>query len=555
MKIIDMKNKMQGRIITASEIISEWKRLMQSGVLGIYDYCEVTEIVGFNTEDAKIPFNVLSLFVFQQGEPSSQGKKSLNEKRIKLPGLKSQYFGIYRYYIKTGFLSTVLDNHFQNNYWNSSGDAIHLGNITPLYPFFVPADTLAEKTPINSVLKNNFWNGSYILELFDNSKKQVISLLENPPLLEDLSFEIQKYVPIRLAELSDRLGNILLQLPITIAVCGFSFGDSGAVSVSLAWHPNATPRNLNIVTQTVHDGLILSYTSRIVETSETEVLLKKMDVGYPLRSLLWDETNNCILAATNPYVPIREIRSRIQSGFPKFREIIIPDENGESKTELVSISNLNSAMESKVGDASIFNYQNHIHNRIYNNERKRLKEARNFLQYGVNQANEKVQALSDLRFLIDNYGEEGAWLWDPYLSYTDIIKTLFLCKHGNSDLRALGDFSQAKNLDEEKSYSSFEEWRKAQCLLFMNNPKSHVELKFEFRSRHGGNGYRFHDRFLIFPFKGKAPFVWSLGTSINGFGTSHHILQRVDNGRLIQDAFQQLWDQLAVKDCLVWKRE
>jgi hypothetical protein len=78
-------------------------------------------------------------------------------------------------------------------------------------------------------------------------------------------------------------------------------------------------------------------------------------------------------------------------------------------------------------------------------------------------------------------------------------------------------------------------------------------LRFEFRVRTGQAGWGFHDRFLIFPRDDRGALAWSLGTSINSLGTQHHILQRVDDGQLVMDAFSELWDDLTQPDNLVWK--
>ena len=51
----------------------------------------------------------------------------------------------------------------------------------------------------------------------------------------------------------------------------------------------------------------------------------------------------------------------------------------------------------------------------------------------------------------------------------------------------------------------------------------------------------------------KKPQVWSLGTSVNSLGKSHHIIQSVSHPQPIVDAFEELWDKLSVEECLVWK--
>jgi hypothetical protein len=79
-------------------------------------------------------------------------------------------------------------------------------------------------------------------------------------------------------------------------------------------------------------------------------------------------------------------------------------------------------------------------------------------------------------------------------------------------------------------------------------------LRLEFRVKIGAAGWGFHDRFLLFPrTTQRAALVWSLGTSVNSLGKQHHILQQVDNGQVVMDAFVALWDELSCPEHLIWK--
>ena len=51
------------------------------------------------------------------------------------------------------------------------------------------------------------------------------------------------------------------------------------------------------------------------------------------------------------------------------------------------------------------------------------------------------------------------------------------------------------------------------------------------------------------------PKVWSIGTSFNSLGNSHHIIQEVRHPQMIVDAFEELWDSLSDETCLVWRKE
>ncbi len=78
-------------------------------------------------------------------------------------------------------------------------------------------------------------------------------------------------------------------------------------------------------------------------------------------------------------------------------------------------------------------------------------------------------------------------------------------------------------------------------------------LRLEYRTRRGPKGWRFHDRFLIFPNVPDGPRAWSLGTSVNGLGQAHHILQRVSNAAMVAGAFEDLWAALDEPQHVIWK--
>ena len=96
------------------------------------------------------------------------------------------------------------------------------------------------------------------------------------------------------------------------------------------------------------------------------------------------------------------------------------------------------------------------------------------------------------------------------------------------------------------------EWIIEQKKCLKNNSNNHG-INLEFRVQHNNYGWKFHDRFLIFPNFNSKVKVWSLGTSVNSLGKKHHILQEIKNARHILDAFNELWNQLQHESCLVWK--
>ncbi len=115
------------------------------------------------------------------------------------------------------------------------------------------------------------------------------------------------------------------------------------------------------------------------------------------------------------------------------------------------------------------------------------------------------------------------------------------------------------------SFGRLKNWitSRQQKLNFVDKQRAELEnlqcnwhgLCLEYRIKRGAAGWEFHDRFLIFPKNDdRGALAWSLGTSINMLGFAHHILQRVDDGQLVVDAFLELWDQLDNPEYLIWKK-
>lgn len=144
--------------------------------------------------------------------------------------------------------------------------------------------------------------------------------------------------------------------------------------------------------------------------------------------------------------------------------------------------------------------------------------------------------------MINKYGDNGVYIWDPYLSADDIKNVLYFSQKAYVPLKAITGLKQNSN----------KEIAKQEMITKLNaDDKQFLFLNLEIRAKIGSNGYDFHDRFIIFP--SEKPKVWSLGISINQIGESHHILQEVKNAQHILNAFNDLWKKLEKEECLVWK--
>jgi len=538
---------MNGGNWAPEDSIAEMKRLITSGMLGYYNEVEVTEIVAFHNRSA--PTNVFTLLVAEEApNPVATKPEFLNsDTPLRVAGLRGWSFGIYRYRVLLEQLVPAFERLSSAGIWDLSGEPFQHQAQTARPPQFVPPDSIKE-IAWNRVLKNNFWNGSYVLEWADTQKAKIEPILRDTRRLQALSTAISEHVPLHLASLSDRLGAIVLQLPITVLMARFVGLRNGSILVEAGWHPKASPRPLRANIQVEFDSVTTGYCSSPVIDEQTEIPLPPGPGSY--QATLWDEANGLILATTSESAFLQSIMMNMRSITPEPRIFTLPDVSGEMKEVRVQV---HTNHKSLVGEAETDGNAGWTRRRMYRDETTRLVEQRRFVQYRPlpgNQAAEHERALHDIRYLIDLHGEEGAWLWDPFLSSLDILKTLFFSPHSSSDLRGLTARRVSVEEARTKQVGDFYQEQRATIAAAQCNFQG---LRLEYRARNGQAGWDFHDRFLIFPQADGGALAWSLGTSVNSVGKAHHILQRVDDGQQVMDAFVDLWDQLSAPEHLIWK--
>jgi hypothetical protein len=364
-----------------------------------------------------------------------------------------------------------------------------------------------------------------------------------------------------------------VQLPVTIIVAKFGQNRiSGDATVDLAWHPKATSRKLRAACGLQYDGIISGYAS--ADIHGTNAVLPMSSGQGTLRGILWDDQSRLILAATGDTGFINKVSVDMRILDPEPRVFTLTDSIGKRAQARVGLSQSNTLVVGPVTDERVEDW---TRKRIYRDEATRLAAERQFVQYKpeAGKAGEHERALEDLRKLINRHGEHGAWLWDPYLGADDVLRTLFYCSHSNAPLRALTAGSAVPVARPQRSTNNlcadrFRAWVRV-CLSRLKPPppppsfaddqraafeaaKSNLRgLHLEFRMKTGQAGWPFHDRFLIFPKTKEGALAWSLGTSVNSMGRFHHILQQVDNGQLVVDAFEELWSELDQSEHLIWK--
>lgn len=515
-------------------------KLLTPGVVGTFQSFEAVEI--FATPRGQQPINVLTVVVAEANEAPSEKPVFLTAKPIKVKAAPNWAIGVQRYRRPISELQAALDDLTAHFEWRPSGAPSKTGRLVTMPPIFVPPNS-GEEVPLNRVLKNNFWNGSHVLEWGDREKDLLKPLLDNPRDLQTLSDAVEAVLPIRLAGLSDRLGHVVIQIPVTSVMALFGQDRAaGNPTIELAWADGVSPRPLIGGCRMEFDGILTG--SGTAEITEGAVSLPPAGRGE-LRAFVWDDVHQLTIAATAPSSFTHTIDLNISMVDPEPRTFSIPMPDGTYDHRRVGL--VAKPMISKIGDQFGDDAGGWTGKRIYQERATRLAEERVFKAYrpSGNPEADHAAAIDDLRLLIKRYGKDGAWLWDPYLGAREVFETLFYCPTSGVELRALtaGKSKTAKR-------AAFLAEQRTVLKSVTGNLRG---LRLEFRARSGATGWPFHDRFLIFPAKEGAPLVWSLGTSVNGFGKEHHILQQVDNGQLIAESFEDLWGLLAGADDLIWK--
>lgn len=555
--------------------LHELERLIAPGLIGFYDQVEITHIF-MRSEDRRTVSNVLTIIVLEENYDERGAEfRFLNESPIEINSIKNRSFGVARCRKPVSTLLPAIDHLLQTNEWIlSSTSSLHFGPVSSVGCQFVPPDAITS-IPLNSVLKNNFWNGSYVFEWTDRKKAHLDELFEMPKRLHDLSEAVRKYVPAGLASLSDRLGNLVVQLPVRILISSFyqRTQRTGELIADVVWHPRATPRPLKATCRFDFDDVVQGFAAANL-SSTLAVLPAKAERGTYVATI-WDDADQVVLASTgaSSFIESIPIRMHVADPEPRVLSFAIDGKHSDVRVRVVNMHTM------VVGRPPNEDWNGgRTFKRMYRDEISKLKQQRRFVHYHPRQGDrvaEHMRAIEDIRLLINTYGEHGVWLWDPYLTSHDILETLVYCPYSNSDLRGMGSNKEipeiASSARKMQRDPDADLWR-GKLSLFCEPPPIPMDriaeqraildrvdgnwrgVRLEYRIKHGNHGWGFHDRFIIFPGHDRGALAWSLGTSINSLGKEHHILQQVDDGQLVMDEFQELWDRLDHPETIVWKK-
>ena len=303
--------------------------LVELGIVGFYRSVEVTEVLGVQGETFT---NFLTLAVAEPLEaPSEIDWKSvlLNGKnRHRLPGTKWDV-GIVQYRLSLKAFLEKFAEFGETGQWQPSPTPIQTGTLAAVSPQFVPSDG-CDPHPWNGVLKNNFFEGSHVLELFDTTKEYVRPLLDDSRRLTNLA---------KIVGMSDRLGNVIIQLPVTVISTQVRSSSEGDHSVSVTWHPDVHPRSVRIAAEIWQDSTVTSFDSAVISTGEAKLQLNSPGGGA--RTHIWDEEKRILLSATTPVTFITNINLSVSvvhpGSEPVRREFLLTASTGKQVTQSLTL--------------------------------------------------------------------------------------------------------------------------------------------------------------------------------------------------------------------------
>jgi hypothetical protein len=140
--------------------LKEYNLLIGKGNLGFYQRAEVTTIFAFNKKH-KTPRNLYTIVVFEEASFELNQDDFLTDGLIEIN--KEYSLGISQEYKSLSEMKNKYQELIEEGKWSDDEDQLDIADLTSVPKQFVRSDG-SKLIPLNSVLKNNFYNGSYILD-------------------------------------------------------------------------------------------------------------------------------------------------------------------------------------------------------------------------------------------------------------------------------------------------------------------------------------------------------------------------------------------------------
>lgn len=537
-----MKNEISDKKAAA---IRDFDKLSNNGEVGFYCSCQITMIFLLEKGSANA-FNYFTLVTFDETE-YLQEDAFLTKPPLSINA--NYQLGIWQARITTDSAKDLF-HQIQAGRFDIYSKKCNISKKLILLPKqFVSSNWDFEGTPpVGKLLKPNYWGDSYIIEFFCEDKPLTGKLTQSD--IDKINSQISKtsLISINLVGVYERTENIVFQFPITLIKCKYQLKQTDALDVSVYNHPKlSSPLSLLFTAKTSIDNLTTGYANQITCSYETPICLNLGDSNK--LELLISKANSDILLHQSLSNFIRSFGGLMLAQTAHSEPRTITTRSGEIFK--VSISHPTSMNIGGRKDDFI----QQITRREHQNEL--LRNSGDCKVFDINMHKE---AYEFVRGLIGKHKDRvfEICLWDPYLQAPNIIETLyfqntglpFRCITSLKTARKIGDDGE---INESSNHSlSYAEFKNKE-LNYFKSKSNNLRVFLEYRCQHDIYGTSFHDRFLIFTPSNSndLPIVYSLGTSINSLGKSHHMIQKVTDARLIQHNFNEMWNKLDPNYCQV----
>lgn len=160
--------------IDSALLVDEFNKFVSCDSLGFYNFCEMISVflVRHPTDNSikNNIHNVFTLFCFDEVKIVEKTEAFLTKKLIQISreyslGIKRQIFDID----EVKMIYKDLCNNRDKKFFKIGEVNLNIGKLEGVSGVFVQEDSTII-VPLNRILKNNFHNGSYILEFFDIEK-------------------------------------------------------------------------------------------------------------------------------------------------------------------------------------------------------------------------------------------------------------------------------------------------------------------------------------------------------------------------------------------------
>lgn len=511
--------------------INDYETLTSAGTIGQYEEGELTHI--FLIENKKVFHHYFALLSFDEFREPDAKMRDIPITSSLIPIDSHFSMGIFK---KRKILSdcrAIFQQLCENKLKIDGVDFILHSEFQLLPKTYVPSIWGYDSVFLTKILKPNFWGDNYVIE-FGALQNPMEDLL-NAELVGRVNAEIKNAISIDLASVHDRIGSFLFQFPITMV--------SGQSGISKDW-TKATVE-LNFDPSFVENNNIIS----VVTTKLDNVVTGNQSFRgrTPPEVLIIGDSNNLELKIFNETNGIIYHNSMVNFVRSVNFSMGIGGHNSEPRTYLDStgiaheISLVSYSQGVKTSKES--GYDTRTKKRIFQNEI--VTKSGRFISVRKGERNKALDFLRK-QILEKAVTCSEIWLWDPFLDYNDIFDTLYCV--GNSDVLMKCITSYQKNkirTDASTETSGFENFKRLQKTKLLSR-SNHLGINLTLRACHDNFGFNFHDRFLLLIPKeiDEVPTVFSLGTSINGLGKSHHLIQQTLDPRNIIETFLELWNLL-----------